>query len=194
MPCHLSHTAGRLGIYGGGLFDLLNPAVDAIDFGVIAEALCKVNRFTGHTHTPYSVAQHSLVVADQLPPELRIYGLLHDAHEAFTGDITTPMKCALRALGMGDALALLQSNLDAAIFRAAVIQPPAPGIVALIKRADLIAAKSEARDLIPNADPEDFGPGPMLPFTIKPMAWDRAHERYSHALESVGLNPRRRAA
>lgn len=54
----------------------------------IALSLSNMNRAAGRF--PWSVAQHSLLVARMLPPELVLEGLLHDAHEAITGDIPTP--------------------------------------------------------------------------------------------------------
>jgi hypothetical protein len=63
----------------------------------IAHHLSQFNRYNGATPYPYSVGQHSLVVADQLflagaKPRIELAGLLHDASEAYLGDVTTPIK------------------------------------------------------------------------------------------------------
>lgn len=68
-----------------------------IDLGDIAAALAKINRFTGHTSRPYSVAEHSLLCADiaehlNLPAYAQLAALMHDAHEAYVGDMTSPAK------------------------------------------------------------------------------------------------------
>lgn len=57
----------------------------------IAFSLAHINRFTGHVGV-YSVAQHSVLVAMQLPDELKLSGLLHDAPEAYIGDVSSPLK------------------------------------------------------------------------------------------------------
>lgn len=57
----------------------------------IAHALAYINRYTGHVGQ-YSVAQHCVLIAMQLPQELKLAGLLHDAPEAYLGDVSAPLK------------------------------------------------------------------------------------------------------
>jgi hypothetical protein len=54
----------------------------------IADTLSKINRFNGRTRQPWSVAEHSVLVEALCPIDLKGWGLLHDAHEAFIGDIS----------------------------------------------------------------------------------------------------------
>lgn len=63
----------------------------------IAAALARINRFAGHWEHPVSVARHSVKVAQMLRDEgasveMQLQGLFHDAAEAFTTDIPTPLK------------------------------------------------------------------------------------------------------
>lgn len=58
-------------------------------------ALAHLCRYVGQSPRFYSVAEHSLLVASILPPPLAPYGLLHDGHEAYLGDISAPLKRAL---------------------------------------------------------------------------------------------------
>ena len=79
-------------------FDLLNPDPDTVNLRDIACSLSRIPRFNGQfeeRHDGYSVAQHSLMVAANVPPGFRLAALLHDAHEAYLGDWTTPLKRAL---------------------------------------------------------------------------------------------------
>lgn len=81
-----------LGTNGGRQIDLLNPDPDQIHIEDIAIGLANVCRFGGQLHTWYSVAEHCIHVADLLPPEEQLAGLLHDAAEAYICDIPTPLK------------------------------------------------------------------------------------------------------
>lgn len=65
----------------------------------IAHSLSQINRFTGHTYFPYTVAQHSVLVSQYCPPHLAFQGLLHDAHEAYCSDLPSPHKEVIDHLG-----------------------------------------------------------------------------------------------
>jgi uncharacterized protein len=168
----------------GRIVDLDLPLAASIDIRDIAVQLACTNRFNGATIAkgggPYSVAQHSVVVAriaQQLKarhPLLHLQALLHDAHEAFTGDVTTPMK---RALGCqaGEALRRVQFNLDLAIHEAVGIEMPGSYDDGLIARADAIALATEWRDLMPGPCPVAHAPAN---FAITPLPWPRAEELF----------------
>lgn len=71
------------------------PTGQVPGIGTIAHALSNINRWTGHTLRPFSVAQHSLLVSYLVPPEFALEALLHDATEAYLGDIAAPLKSLL---------------------------------------------------------------------------------------------------
>lgn len=107
----------------GRAVSLLDPRADDIDIiNDIAPALGRICRLNGHISFGfYSVAQHSVIGARQMYLEtqdrnLAAAFLLHDAHEAYLGDITTPVK---RAVCDQERLLMCTSALDRAIFAAA---------------------------------------------------------------------------
>jgi hypothetical protein len=80
----------------GLAYDLKNPQEEQIDIHDIAHSLAAINRFNGHTKYPYSVAMHSVLLSRMVAPEFAFEGLLHDAHEAYVGDVASPLKqCGL---------------------------------------------------------------------------------------------------
>ena len=62
----------------------------------IAHALSLQSRFVGHTEKLYSVAQHSVIVSQVMPPQTpiktKLIALLHDASEAYLGNVSRPLK------------------------------------------------------------------------------------------------------
>lgn len=73
--------------------NLVNPDPETIFIEDIACALAKQCRFTGHVPEFYSVAQHSTNCAQRFKdPELQLCALLHDASEAYLGDVSRPLK------------------------------------------------------------------------------------------------------
>ena len=72
--------------------DLKNPDPDQIDIMDIAHGLSHVCRFAGQAKFFYSVAQHSVHVAEMCLDQHALVGLLHDATEAYLGDVPSPVK------------------------------------------------------------------------------------------------------
>lgn len=79
----------------GKRFDFTHLAANEFDINDIAHALAHINRFTGHTDQPYTVAQHSVYVSKIVPNEYALAGLMHDASEAYLGDVSAPLKALL---------------------------------------------------------------------------------------------------
>lgn len=80
----------------GLFYDYLDPKPEQVCIEDIAHALSNTARFGGHCSRFYSVAEHCCLVRQLVIeaglPHLGLAALLHDAHEAYVGDIPTPLK------------------------------------------------------------------------------------------------------
>jgi len=143
--------------YTGLKFHYLDPSPDEIRIEDIAHALSLKCRFLGHCRLFYSVAEHSYRVAERLPDELKLSGLLHDAAEAYLPDIPRPIKVHY---GLKEA----EDKIFTVIAQKYELKDSR-----LIKEADDVLLATEARDLLPNMDGWARLPEP-LPARIKPLS------------------------
>lgn len=127
-------------------FDLLDPQVDQVDIRVIAHALARICRFGGHTRQFYSVAQHSVVVSYHVPPPYALHGLLHDAAEAYIGDVVRPLKLVLNQIS-GNKYRAFEAKIEAAICKRLGIVWTADAEAA-VREADELALATEASFLL----------------------------------------------
>lgn len=134
----------------GRKFDLANPTADMVDPTDIAHSLSMQCRFNGHTRHFYSVAQHCVLVADLVPAEHQLAALLHDATEAYVGDLVRPLKEGMGQyygnLGIACVYAATEDRVWQAICDRFDLDPILP---ACVKHADLAALATEKRDLMP---------------------------------------------
>lgn len=137
-----SATTPYVSTFSGNRFYPLEPRIDRVAIEDIAHGLAYQCRFNGQTREFYSVAQHSLIVASLVPPQLRLAALLHDAAEAYLGDMVKPLKVLL------PEFAAIEDKVTALIAEAFDIDF---SDYAPIKRADLIALATEKRDLMPHS-------------------------------------------
>lgn len=79
-------------VMSGAAFRFTDPSPDDISIEDIAWSLSHICRYNGHTKHHYSVATHSVLVQTQVPYEDRTWALLHDASEAYVGDLPAPIK------------------------------------------------------------------------------------------------------
>lgn len=184
--------------HSGRKFDLAKPTADMVDPTDIAHSLSMQCRFNGHTRSYYSVAQHCYLVADLVPTEHQLAALLHDATEAYVGDLVRPLKEGMREFYECHSLVSLydevERNVWLAICQRFDLDPILPDCV---KHADLVALATEKRDLMPE-HPE---PWPCLtgiepiPQFIDPWQPSYAAIHYhARLLQLLGTTHRRRVA
>jgi uncharacterized protein len=170
--------------FTGRRFWPLNPLAEDVAIEDIAHHLALINRFAGATYEPYSVAEHSVrvslrverMILDRigggLSPLVRagaLWGLLHDAPEAYLVDIPRPVKHDPRMA----AYRTFEDVLEETTAEAFGLALPMPAIV---KEADLILCNTEKRDLVRNGR-SDRGID-RLPETIYPLSWQEAERRF----------------
>lgn len=189
----------------GRTMSLLAPRAEMVDFECdIPDSLARIARFNGHVPSgPYSVAQHCVMGADILlretgNRELAAAFLLHDAHEAYIGDIARPVKWALasmnnfpRAWNKADvavsAVALLEQRLDDVIHAAAGLRwPLAADIAASVKQMDKRMLDAEMRWLMPRGA---YAPASAPTFRvigkIKIWPWPDAADAYRECVRKL---------
>jgi len=153
----------------GKAFDLTTPDARLVDFdNDVAPSLAKLARFLGHTEGDigYSVAQHCVLGAETIyaktgSTRLAALFLLHDAHEAYIGDIPTPTVVRLDEMTGGSFspyLKQLKGSLDWAILRAAGVSPPDEIEYAAIKQHDVAMMNAE-RVVLKKPAPFSWGLG-----------------------------------
>jgi hypothetical protein len=133
--------------HSGRAFRPLAPDSADIVISDIAHALSRQCRFSGHTREHYSVAEHSVRVSELLQwqghsKRKQLWGLLHDASEAYLVDIPLPLKCAPEFAPYRRA----EERLMAVICRRFGLTVEEP---AAVREADAILLATEARDLMP---------------------------------------------
>jgi 5'-deoxynucleotidase YfbR-like HD superfamily hydrolase len=157
----------------------LRPKIEDICIEDIAHALSNICRFTGHSSFFYSVAQHCVLVSHTCNKENALYGLLHDASEAYISDISRPLKKSIEFQAYRNAEQKLQEVICAKFGLPA--QEPAD-----VKLSDNRLLATEARDLMSPTHPEwinYFVPlidkiDPLLPDKAKTLFLKRFQELY----------------
>ena len=131
---------------GGRRVRPLDPTPGDIELEDVAHALSNLCRFGGHSRVFFSVAQHSCLVADAVAEsggsaDDTLWALLHDAAEAYLGDLANPLKHST----YGEGYRVAENRLQAAVCArfGLPVEPPE-----LVKQVDRAMLASERRALM----------------------------------------------
>jgi hypothetical protein len=158
--------------YSGREFNLLDMSGNVCDIVDISHALSNICRYCGHTRVHYSVAQHSVQVSYLVPKHMALKGLLHDADEAYIGDVAKPLKELLPDYKQVEArigeFVLGWFGIDVHTM------PPE------IKRADIQSLVTEQRDLMHGSDEAMMTAFRVLPLPerIRPLSPRKAEKLF----------------
>lgn len=139
--------ASSIQTFTGKVFDPVNPDPALIDIKDIAHSLSLQCRFNGHVRDHYSVADHSLRVADEVKRRRgsitdRLWALLHDASETYLSDLPSPLKSEPT---IGPAYRKLERRVMRAVTDAFDLPGNQPK---LVTEADHVLLVTERRDLL----------------------------------------------
>lgn len=180
--------------YSGIVVDLAHPEPSMFRLHDIAWSLSRTGRYNGNTHGahPYSVAQHSVWVAMVgqrffgLDAETALVALLHDGHEAYTGDTITPVKWLL---GL-ELFHAVEDAIQPCIHEALdLVRVPGPEQLAAVKALDELARLVEIYHLKPSNGrnwPHHYaGLNEILETFLKPLPWLFAFRQFMEAYEVI---------
>lgn len=154
-------------LFSGSYFDFEAPQTSEFTIEDIAHGLSMVCRFAGQCSRFYSVAQHSVHLSEIVPPEHAFQGLMHDAPEAFVGDVAKPLKMMLPDYG------IIEKRVEAAVFeRFNVSMPLHPAI----KEADVLMLVTEQHQLMKNRDDWEYCRG-RTPLDVKIPSWSQGQAK-----------------
>ena len=159
--------------FSGRQFWPLDPRAEEILIEDIAHSLSLQCRYAGHTLVFYSVAEHSIRVSRACDSRNALWGLLHDAAEAYLVDLPRPIK---RFSSLGDHYTLIERLL----MRVVCAHFGLPELEPLdVKAADEFLMHWEARDLMAPHPVPWTGEGGLLPAErISPMGPLKAEEAF----------------
>lgn len=138
--------SGLKALPNGKVIDFNNIKGYEFTIEEIADLLSHVKRFNGYG---MDVASHSLWVANTLfyltgNPHIALLGLMHDAQEAYIGDMATPVKHIV-----GSHWVELENNIQRAIqWKLFVWHENNLGAAGLVKLVDLVSLKLEYQQML----------------------------------------------
>jgi hypothetical protein len=178
------HRGDWMQTYTGRQFFPLEPRPEDVDIRDIAHALSLLCRYNGHVTRFYSVAEHCIHLSHAVAPEHALWALLHDATEAYVGDMIRPLKRSMPDYVLAEdqvMVAIAQKFglevYDASTFGTADVALTAPMPVE-VKAADTAILLDERLALLAEPPRPWSTDGGRLGVTIHGWAPDEAERRY----------------
>lgn len=170
----MSRPSPIVQVFSGVAFTPLDPKAADVRLEDIAHHLSLINRFNGGTNVPYSVAEHCITMSRLVDPDIALHALLHDAAEAYLGDIVRPIKKSIPELGR------IEDHIVGAIYEAFRITIPSNAQVRRIAEADRKMLATEAYQLMPPAFvwTDLLGVQPYKGVPVGVMPWYEAKATY----------------
>jgi len=152
----------------GKMIDLEDFKPEDVDLFEIANALSNQGRYNGQTKLFYSVAEHSVLLAQRakaggMDENIQRALLMHDASEAYVGDIVYHLK------GRFPFFKELENKIIKVIFDKFEIKIDA--IEAIVNSMDRAICIDEMHDLMYKVDPELFKDPAMAPLNVTIKRW-----------------------
>lgn len=169
----------------GHAIDYLEPEKSTFCIEDIALGLARQMRYSGQTcaqRCGYSVAQHSVLASFFVPKKYALHALLHDASEAFMGDLPSPLKALL------PNYVALEKRLQHAICRAFFLNPFDVQAWQVVKEVDVQLLATERDQLMVADAPRSWGAietVTRLPVRIEPLGEKVARELFLQRFEQL---------
>lgn len=183
------HRGDWMQTHTGVAFYPLSPRAEDVSPLDIAHSLAMQCRYNGHVKRFYSVAEHCVLMADfiidgsdirdaETARELALWALLHDAAEAYIGDMVRPLKLHMPAFRRAD------DDVTAVIAdRFGLVSRTIPPEVKAIDTRILL----DERAALLGTPPGEWTMEGMQPLGVKIHAWDPERAKREYMLRLVEL-------
>lgn len=165
-----------------------DPDPAQLDAGDIARALANQCRFGGHSRVFYSVAQHCVIVSRVVEErggdvEDVFAALMHDAGEAYLGDMPHPLK---HRSALGAAFRDAEARLEDAIRDRFKIKPNVPEVKAVDRALLATERRAFSAEIWQWPELED-----VEPLELELTAWSPDEAAHAFARRYAELEARR---
>lgn len=168
-----------IGTYTGQRMHPLDPHPDEIQVEDIAHGLANTCRYGGQCQFYYSVGTHSIYVSQELAeygPKMQLYGLFHDAAEAYITDIPRPVKSEIEGYGG------IEEKILSAVWDVLGLSDPTERQWEKVMDVDDQLFFYESDELLAEFDPPSV---PALSYTLRPCTPADVRDQFLRRTEQL---------